>query len=250
VKAEAHEINAEFEDEFWWYVGRRRILLDLLGSHFGHDGNSKPMLLDLGCGTGATLMAVGYRTRAIGVDTSPLALIACKRRGLGGRVVRCDLVAPPFRDKSFDVVMLLDVLEHMADDRETLREACRLLRCGGLLMVTVPAYPFIWGGEDYVSEHHRRYLRGSLKALIAGAGIHVRRSTYFNTLLFPVMAAVILFRRFCVPESRFRSNVRPLPVLMNKFLSAVFSIERFFLRWLSFPYGGSILCLGVKENVR
>ncbi len=250
MKAEAHEINAEFEDEYWWYVGRRRILLDLLGSHLDHGGNSKPVLLDLGCGTGATLIAVGCWTRAVGADTSPLALIACKRRGLGGRVVRCDLVAPPFRDESFDVVMLLDVLEHMADDHEVLQEACRLLRGGGLLIVTVPAYSFIWSGEDYVSEHYRRYLRSGLKELIAGAGIHVRLSTYFNTLLFPVMVAVILFRRFCVPESRFRSNVRPLPVLMNKILTAVFSIERVLLRWLSFPYGGSILCLGVKENVR
>jgi hypothetical protein len=124
--------------------------------------------------------------------------------------------------------------------------AHRLLKNGGLLVVTVPAYRFLWSGEDYVSEHHRRYVRKDLLDRVVAAGFAVQRSTYFNTLLFPVMAAVILFRRACVSGSRFRSNIRPLPVPINRVLTLLFSIERILLRWVRFPYGGSILCLGVK----
>jgi SAM-dependent methyltransferase len=185
---------------------------------------------------------------AVGTDASTVALGWCKRRGLGGRVACGDFTAPPFQDRTFDVVMLLDVLEHLDDDREALKNAFRLLHRGGLLVVTVPAYPILWSGEDYVSEHRRRYVRRDLQELVAAAGFTVQRSSYFNTILFPVMAATIFWRRCFVPGDRTRSNVRPLPGAVNMILTAVFTLERSLLRWMSFPFGGSILCVAVKKE--
>lgn len=248
MKAAAHEINAEFEDEYWWYVGRRRIILEVLASHLHCDGAPKARLLDAGCGTGAMLKAVDGLTEAVGTDASTVALSWCKRRGLGGRVACCDFAAPPFRDGTFDVVMLLDVLEHLDDDKGALKNAFRLLQGGGLLVVTVPAYPILWSGEDYVSEHRRRYVRRDVQEMVAAAGFTVQQSSYFNAILFPVMAATILWRRFFVPEDRVRSNVRPLPIALNLILTAVFTLERSLLRWMSFPCGGSILCVAVKKE--
>lgn len=248
MKAAAHEINAAFEDEYWWYVGRRRIILDVLASRLNLDGRPKARLLDAGCGTGAMLKAVAGRAEAVGTDTSTVALDWCKRRGLGGRVACGDFAAPPFRDRTFDVVMLLDVLEHLDDDREALNSAFRLLQWGGLLVVTVPAYPVLWSGEDYVSEHRRRYFRHDLQELIVAAGFTVLQSSYFNAILFPVMAATILWRRLFIPGDRIRSNVRPLPGVVNVILTAVFTFERSLLHWMSFPFGGSILCVAVKKE--
>lgn len=248
MKAAAHDINAEFEDEYWWYVGRRRIILDVLVSRLNHGGRPKARLLDAGCGTGAMLKAVAGWAEAVGTDASTVALGWCKRRGLGGRVACGDFATPPFHDRTFDVVMLLDVLEHLDDDKEALKNAFRLLQGGGLLVVTVPAYPILWSGEDYVSEHRRRYFRRDLQELVAAAGFTVLQSSYFNTILFPAMAAAILWRRFFVPGDRARSNVRPLPSAVNVILTAVFTLERSLLRRMSFPFGGSILCVGVKKE--
>ena len=248
MKAEAHAISAEFEDGYWWYVGRRRIILEVLALRLKCGGKPKTRLLDAGCGTGAMLKAVDGRAGAVGIDASAVALGWCKRRGLGGRVLRCEFTAPPFRDGTFDVVLLLDVLEHLDDDKEALQTAFRLLQTGGLVVVTVPAYPMLWSGEDYVSEHRRRYVRRDVQEMVVAAGFTVRQSSYFNAILFPVMAATILWRRFFVPGDRVRSNVRPLPVAVNLILTAVFTLERSLLRWMSFPCGGSILCVAEKKE--
>src|SRR5581483_7335569 len=127
--------------------------------------------------------------------------------------------------RSADCVLAGDVLEHVSDDLGLLKSLREALRPGALLVVTVPAYEFLWSGEDYVSEHVRRYTRGRLKRVLRSAGFELVRCGYFNTLLFPVILTVTLTKRLFFPREMYRSNVVPLPRWQNAVLHRLFAFE-------------------------
>ncbi len=110
-------------------------------------------------------------------------------------------------------------------------------------MITVPAYEFLWSGEDYVSEHVRRYTRAGLKRQIRRAGLENIHCSYFNTFLLPAMAAAILTKRLFFPREMYRSNVAPLPRWQNEILYRAFRFEGSLLRWISFPAGASLMAV-------
>ena len=153
-----------------------------------------------------------------------------------------DLRALPLAPAVFDVVLALDVLEHLDDDATALAEAARLLKPGGTLVVTVPALPSLWGAQDVVSHHRRRYTKRTLRGLFARAGLPAPEVTYFNTLLLPPLAAVRWLARArgpsTEPPSDFEKN---RPGLANELLARVFALERHLLRHLSLPVGVSLL---------
>src|SRR3954454_19672450 len=182
----------ELEDRHWWFVGRREILLRLLAHHLGGSGSDRE-ILDVGCGTGTMLGYLSAFGTARGIDADDSAVDYARRRG-----ATADHVPPgplPFSDASFDLVTALDVLEHIADDRAALAEMRRVLRPGGTLLLTVPAYEFLWGPQDEISHHERRYVARALRARLRAADVRIDRLTYFNTLLFPPIAAIRLLRR-------------------------------------------------------
>src|SRR6266481_3322354 len=153
-----------------------------------------------------------------------------------------DLGALPLAPAAFDVVLALDVLEHLDDDATALAEAARLLKPGATLVVTVPARPSLWGAQDVVSHHRRRYTKRTLRALFARAGLPAPELTYFNTLLFPPLAAVRWLARAgrlsAQPASDFEKN---RPGLANELLARVFALECHLLRHLTLPIGASLL---------
>lgn len=242
MRPEAYETMTSAADDHWWYVGRRTILTDAVKQLVAERGSGGLRLLDLGCGVSSPVESNWPCVRTIAADCSSVVLHARRDRG-ASRLLCCDLTALPFVPGQFDVVLLLDVLEHLEAEVPVLDAIRKILRPGGALVVTVPAYPFLWSGEDYVSEHRRRYRRGELCRVVEQAGFAVRRATYFNTWLFPIMAGTILWERSCVPKNRFRSNVRPIPPTINTALNRIFASERWWLRRGDFPFGGSLLCL-------
>ncbi len=131
----------EVEDTYWWFVARRRLVHSLLGRHLPAAGGPR-RIVDVGCGTGATLATLAEYGEVIGVDRSQHALHYCQERG-HHRLVRGDGAALPLADESVDVVTALDLLEHIADDAGAVREFVRVLRPGGVLVVTVPAGDWI-----------------------------------------------------------------------------------------------------------
>src|SRR3954452_13936037 len=191
----------DYEDWHWRFAGRRRIILNFLDRYLGPPSQTRGRrILDVGCGTGSTLGALERYGTAEGVDPDPEAVRFCLERGLE----RVRQGTPPpllFRDDAFDLVTALDVLEHVDDDVALLREIRRVIRPGGAALLTVPAYEFLWGAQDEISHHRRRYTARVLRERMEGAGLAVHRLTYFNSFLFPTIAAVRIGRRL-LPRDR------------------------------------------------
>ena len=171
----------------------------------------------------------------------------CRERGLT-TIAQASAAALPYAAETFDLVTMLDVLEHIPDDAGALAEAMRVLRPGGLLMLAVPAYRFLWGAQDEVSRHVRRYTVPELGARMKAANFAVRRLTYFNTALFPPIAALRLLRRF-IPATRSDESDfhAPAPGPINGLLAAIFGSEAALVARHDLPFGVSILGLAEKR---
>ncbi len=183
---------------------------------------------------------------AYGVDVDHEAVGYCRERGLDV-VVQASGEHLPFPNESVDVATMLDVLEHIADERETLAEVTRVIRPGGHLLVSVPAYRFLWGAQDDVSMHQRRYSAGLLRQRIEDAGLVVRRLTFFNTLLFAPIAGIRLTRRLVPALRSEKSDFNfPSPGPLNRTLTRVFGLESRLVARANLPFGVSILCLAQR----
>ena len=234
----------EAEDRHWWFVGRRQILLRVLERELS--GRRHERILDVGCGTGTML---GYLSRfgdAVGVDAEPEAVRFCEERGVTA-VRRFDGAKLPFEAEAFTLVSTLDVLEHIDDDRGMLTEIHRVLEPGGNLLVTVPAFPFLWGPQDEISHHKRRYRRRELSTRIAEAGFELDRLSYFNTLLFPPIAAIRATRPYRPRQQRLRSDFEMTrPGRVNSVLAKVFAAEAPLVARVNLPVGVSLLAVATR----
>ena len=238
------------EDVHWWFVGRRRILLQLLDRYLEPNGSHRRRILDVGCGTGTMLTYLGTLGKAEGVDIDAEAVGYCRERGLEN--VRIGEAAElPFEDGSFDLVTALDVVEHLDDDAAAFREMRRVLRPGGLLLVTVPAHRFLWGDQDEVNLHKRRYSSAELRDRLASSGFDVVRLSYMNALLFAPIAAIRMLRRLehrVRPRIPHQSDFRyPAPRPVNFVLGHIFGAEGRVLRRADIPFGVSIVALAQRE---
>jgi len=182
----------ELEAWHFWFVGRRELVRGLLARHLGP---APQRLLDVGCGTGhlaGELLAAGHRVTA--VDRLPEALAAARADTRDVGLLRADAGRLPLRSGAFDAVTMLDVLEHV-DDAAALVELRRVLRPGGVLVLTVPAAPWLWSHRDRAAGHLRRYTRKSLAAALAAGGFEPLELGPYQCALFPVVAASRLLGR-------------------------------------------------------
>src|ERR1041385_4002474 len=194
MQLHTYRITYEMEGKHWWFVGRRKIIESFIKRICGDLGKRRPRILDVGCGTGANLQMLANYGVAEGVDISPEALEFCRARGLS-KVRLGPVEALPFADASFDLVTGLDVVEHLDDDVAGLSELRRVLRPGGRALLFVPAFMFLWGVQDDISHHRRRYTRAELTAAIEQAGLSVERLTYANiTFFLPTLAGRLIMR--------------------------------------------------------
>jgi SAM-dependent methyltransferase len=178
----------ELEDGHWWYRGRRRILDRLMRTL---DLPPDAQILDAGCGSGRNMVDFARYGAVTGVEISDASVERARMRDVG-EVLQCSITSLPFADEHFDLAVCLDVIEHIEDEQGALRELYRVVRPGGSLLITVPAYQWLWSEHDVINHHQRRYTRKTLSAAAAKAGWETTRTTYFNTLLLPI---AIVWRR-------------------------------------------------------
>jgi len=231
----------DFERWHWWFRGRRRIIAAVLRRELDAAGVRR--IVSLGCGPATDLAWLSSFVvpggSVVGVDADP-SHARSTPTGVVLAVGRIERV--PLRPGAADAVLALDVLEHVEDDAGALREARRLLHPGGVLIVTVPALPSLWGAQDEVNEHRRRYTRATLRGAFARADLPAPRLTYFNALLLPPIAAVRWARRGRQTRHAARSDFEDnRPGLANDLLAAVFAAERHVVPRVALPLGVSLL---------
>ena len=236
-------VHQEHQDaEHWWFRARRVIFERVLDEHVELDPEAR--ILDLGPGSGVNMPVLSPRGRVTVVDVSGYSLDACRAAG-AELVVQADATAPPFADQSFDATTALDVLEHLGDDRAALRELRRVLKPGGVLMASVPAFPLLWGRQDVLSHHKRRYRRGELQRRLQEAGFEVVRESYFNTWLFaPILLVRLLMRPFLSKSVEGGSDLSVrLPFGLDGLLFRLFASEAGLVSRRRLPIGVSLLVL-------
>lgn len=236
VDARIYTEMAALEDRHWWFVARRRILDKMLA---GLPLPSDAQILEAGCGTGGNLAMLARYGHVYGMEANAEAIKLASAKGVAEV---CAGYLPndiPFPEKNFDLIVLFDVLEHLDDDAAALSALRARLKPGGWLLVTVPAFPFLWSGHDEIHHHKRRYRARSLRALTESAGYHVRYLSYFNTWLLPLIAVA---RLASGKEGEGSAGSMPNKFL-NTLLTKIFASERFFLGHIAFPAGVSLLVM-------
>lgn len=241
MKASIYHKMAQVEQDHWWFAGRRAIVADFL------DRWPLPRparILELGCGSGGNLELLAAHGRVWAVDNEPAALQYASNRELA-TVAQGSLPDQlPFADLHFDLIVLLDVLEHVREDEASLQAVAARLDSGGYLLVTVPAHRFLWSAHDDLHHHQRRYGRTELARKVRDAGIRIQQLTFFNTWLFPIVAVVRLLERTRPGKAEADLEIPAMPV--NRGLRTLFASERYLLRYLSLPVGVSLLMAGQK----
>ena len=240
-----YAIFFEQEESHWWYVGRRRIIRSFVKEICDRIGNRRPRILDVGCGTGANLFMLSELGEAEGVDISAQAITFCQARGLSN--VRLGAAEDlPYGDDQFDLVTALDVLEHLDDDVGALREMRRVIRPGGRLLLFVPTFMFLWGLQDEVSNHRRRYRLPELRRAVVAAGFEIERTTYANITFFvPTFTVRQVMRLTGIStDSEVRINISAL----NRVFAWIFGSERWLLRAFNLPFGVSGICVALRPE--
>jgi SAM-dependent methyltransferase len=244
MQTHTYAIMNRVEDSHWWYVGRRAILESFLEGIIENLKSKiqNPKILDVGCGTGGNLEMLAKFGAAEGVDVSDEALEFCKLKGLTAHKGLAEKL--PFASESFDVVTALDVIEHLDDDISGLKEMRRVLKSGGKTLIFVPAFMWLWGVQDDVSNHRIRYTKKQITERLEKVGFKIERATYANITFFaPILAGRFLMKITGIkPESENNVNVSALNGVFGK----LFGAEKFWLKNFDFPFGVSIVIAASK----
>jgi len=235
-----YPILYEVEQSHWWYIGRRRIIAGFVEEICRKVTDRRPRILDVGCGTGANLLMLSKYGDAEGVDVSEDALAFCRERGLD-KVTLGAGEEMPYDDGTFDLVTAFDVVEHMDDDLAGLKEMRRVLRPGGRVLLFVPTFMFLWGLQDEVSHHRRRYRLPELRRVLEQAGFEIERSTYANITFFLPILFVRQFMRLTGIKAASENTIN-VPAF-NRVFGAILGAESPLLRYLNLPFGVSGLCV-------
>jgi SAM-dependent methyltransferase len=198
------------EDRHWWYRGRRSVLERVIDDL---RLPARARILDAGCGSGRNMVEFARHGTVTGIELSHTSVCLARERA-AGEVVEGSVLDMPFEPGAFELAASLDVIEHLQDDLQALRELRRVVAPGGTLLVTVPAYQWLWSGHDEINHHHRRYTRRSLQQAGEQAGWQQVRTTYFNSLLLPAAILLRVLDRFSrkTTESSLDLWVPPAPV--------------------------------------
>jgi len=229
------------ENDHWWFAARQRILLQYIDSRISTSPETR--ILDVGCGTGAILEKFSKRFSTYGTDSSQQAIDFCRQRGLTN-LFRGSLASYP-KSQPFDIITMLDVVEHVDDDGALLRDAHALLKPGGHLLIAVPAFPSLWSAHDVVLHHKRRYTKRALQLIVESVGFEIEHLTFFNTLLFPVAVG----KRWLAHLTG-ATNANDLEIpnrAINRLLKTVFELETDLVSKATLPFGLSLLCLAKKS---
>ncbi len=235
----------DLEDHYWWFVGRRWLAISLLNKYV--QVQCPYQTLDLGCGTGVVSKDVQPVAKTWGLDFSLQALEFCQERGLKN-LTQGDAEHLPYQSNSFDAIISLDVFEHLRDDEAAFQEACRVLKPGGTLVLSVPAFRTLWGPHDVALHHFRRYRRGEVRRKLEAAGFEIDLNSYSVFVLFPLVVLSRLLEK--LKRGPAKASLPRVPEWLNQFLIGIQRMESsMILKLGSLPWGSSVVTVARKPNL-
>lgn len=226
----------QLEQNHWWYRGTRSVYRALLRQYVPASCDS---VLDLGCGTGGNLKLLSDWGAVIGLEPWRPALMLCPS-GVAA-LVQGKAETLPFYDDTFGLVAMLGVIEHVADDVGMLREARRICRPGGIILLLTSAFMFLWSQHDEVNRHVHRYTIRELQGKAKGVGLQVRYSSYLNFFLFPSAVFVRLIQHVLPRRGGPHMDMFPVSEPFATVLTGLLALEGRLMRWLKFPFGVSLV---------
>jgi SAM-dependent methyltransferase len=238
MERKVYEQMAQLDGRHWWFTARRRILDGVIERVVRPPGQAR--ILELGAGTGHNLAMLSRFGTVEASELDPIARELASER-LGRPVVEAALPdLSMFPADSYDLIALLDVLEHVPDDKGSLRAIHQLLKPGGALLLTVPINPWMWTAHDVAHHHHRRYRKQEVRDLAKRAGFDIDLISPFNSLLFPPIAAVRLVGKLTGKDD---SDDAMPSAPVNKILDTVFGLERSLIGRVPMPFGVSLVAV-------
>ncbi|RDE04746.1 class I SAM-dependent methyltransferase [Sphingomonas aracearum] len=229
---------AAHDSTHWWYRARRDILADYLTREGRLPGNAR--ILEIGCGTGHNLPMLAHFGQVEAIEIDPAARAIAAER-IGRAVSAAPLpVLPGVERGAYDLIAVLDVVEHIEDDVAALKAMAACLKPGGKILITVPAHQWMWSAHDVVNHHHRRYSKKTLRHALHRAGLRERKLGYFNSLLFPLAAAARMVGRMTGKDD---SDDSPPPPVLNSLFEGIFRLERHMVGRVPMSPGVSIITL-------
>jgi SAM-dependent methyltransferase len=244
MEKEEYDRLRRYEEKYWWHAGRRDLLAALLRRHV--ERSPSRLGLDIGCGTGSNLnLLEPYGTFFGSEITSELYRDGRPRPARPLFLARGE--ALPLRDATLGICTFFDVLEHIDDDVGFLREVRRVLAPGGWVLLSVPAYPFLWSEHDVSLHHKRRYVRSTLAQAIRRGGLEIVRMTYGMTTMFPLIAGYRLLTKPFPKKRPPRTSYVSSPGPVNQILSAAIRAEARYLERGNLPFGTSLFCLAQRS---
>lgn len=244
MEAQSIQEYERLEKYYWWFVGRRNIIARVLKRYFS---GRQLRILDWGCGPGGNFKLLERYGQVLGVDASDESVSACRRKGITAVMKAADL--SEFKpDTAYDLITNFDVLEHISDDTGFLCGVRELLATGGYMMVTVPAYQFLWGRLDEAVGHKRRYTRKGIIRKFNQCGFSVVMASYFNFFISPAFVAYRMLEKLRRnTKSSLSGSVVEFPVLINWLFAMIVSFEALLIPYINLPFGTSIIVLARKQ---
>jgi len=234
----------KLESSHWWFVARRKIIQRAINNL---DLPRNIRILDAGCGNGDNLSLLSTFGDLVAFEKNEYALKTAKSKKIG-EIYKAELPdkLPNTIKTNFDLIVLLDVLEHIDDDSKSLTTVRKLMNNKGIILITVPAFQWLWSEHDVIHHHKRRYSKSELREKLDSSGFRIKYISYFNTLLFPFALVERIGQKIFSP-----SNPEILELPNNKInflLEKIFSLETIFMNKISLPFGLSLVAIAEKKN--
>jgi len=237
---------AEREKTYWWHLGRFRIMRTYLSLATEGIKTKKLKVLNIGCGTGGTINILEEFGDVENVDVSDDAIKLMKKAG--HKVTKVEGVALPFKPNTFNVVGAFDVLEHIENDVDALKEWARVLKPGGKVVVTVPAYSWLWSEHDTSLHHFRRHTSQGIKRRAKAAGLKTVKTSYAIVFSLPLVVGFRWLNKLLGRKTDGETSYVNVPGWANRLFAQLLYTEAWFHRYIRFPFGTSVVAILEKED--
>jgi len=239
----AYKELSELQKKHWWFRARTNIISAVLSKYVKKSETRQ--IIEIGCGAGGNISLLKEFGHVSGLEMEPSVAEYAKKNTYADIRIGHMPDNIPFNNK-FDIACMLDVLEHIENDKEAVSAVHTMLSDKGLFVLTVPAYNWLYGKHDKILHHKRRYTKDVLIKLLSDNGFEILNASYFNTLLFPLVAAARVFEKIVNSSGQaigFQTPADPI----NFFLYSVFSLEAGMLSKISLPFGASLIIISRKK---